>query len=68
MSKTAHLSFEGQEVELPLIQGSENEIGIDISSLRGATGAITVDVGFKNTGSTTSSSRRGLQVRTQWVN
>ncbi|MFT5723355.1 MAG: citrate synthase [Bacteroidia bacterium] len=55
MSKTANLSFEGQEVELPLIQGSENEIGIDISKLRGATGAVTVDVGFKNTGSTTSS-------------
>lgn len=54
MSKTAHLTFEGQEVELPIIEGSENEIGIDISSLRGATGAITVDVGFKNTGSTTS--------------
>ncbi len=55
MSKTAHLSFEGKEVELPLIEGSENEIGIDISNLRGATGAVTVDVGFKNTGSTTSS-------------
>ncbi|MFT7591868.1 MAG: citrate synthase, partial [bacterium] len=54
MSKTARLSFEGQEVELPIIQGSENEIGIDISKLRGVTGAVTVDVGFKNTGSTTS--------------
>jgi citrate synthase len=55
MSKTAHLSFEGQQVELPLIHGSENEIGIDIAELRNATGAVTVDVGFKNTGSTTSS-------------
>ena len=54
MSKTAHLSFQGKEVELPLIEGSEKEIGIDISKLRGATGAVTVDVGFKNTGSTTS--------------
>jgi citrate synthase len=54
MSKTAQLSFEGQSVELPLIEGSEKEIGIDISSLRGSTGAVTVDVGFKNTGSTTS--------------
>lgn len=54
MSKTAHLSLEGKEVELPLIEGSEQEIGIDISNLRNATGAVTVDVGFKNTGSTTS--------------
>ncbi|MCO4819403.1 MAG: citrate synthase [Bacteroidetes bacterium] len=55
MSKTAHLSFQGKEVEIPLIEGSEKEIGLDISKLRGATGAVTVDVGFKNTGSTTSS-------------
>ena len=54
MSKTAHLSFEGKEVDIPLIEGSEKEIGLDISKLRGATGAVTVDVGFKNTGSTTS--------------
>ncbi|MBO6517676.1 MAG: citrate synthase [Bacteroidia bacterium] len=54
MSKTAHLSLQGKEIDLPLIEGSEQEVGIDISKLRGATGAVTVDVGFKNTGSTTS--------------
>ncbi|MFT5480189.1 MAG: citrate synthase [Bacteroidia bacterium] len=47
--------MQGKEVDLPLIIGSENEVGIDISSLRNATGAVTVDVGFKNTGSTQSS-------------
>ncbi|MBI1307131.1 MAG: citrate synthase [Bacteroidetes bacterium] len=54
MSETAKLSLQGKEVELPLIIGSENEVGIDISNLRNDTGAVTVDVGYKNTGSTTS--------------
>jgi len=54
MSKAAHLSVEGKEIDLPVITGTENEIGIDISQLRASTGAVTVDVGFKNTGSTTS--------------
>lgn len=54
MTDTAKLIVNGQEVELPLIVGTKNEVGIDISKLRGATGAVTVDVGFKNTGSTTS--------------
>lgn len=54
MSETARLSFNGKEVELPLIVGSENEVGIDISALRNTTGAITLDIGYKNTGSTTS--------------
>jgi citrate synthase len=54
MSNTAKLSIEGKEIELPLITGSEHETGIDISSLRSQTGVVTVDVGYKNTGSTTS--------------
>ena len=40
--------------ELPVIEGSENEKAIDISKLRSQTGYITIDTGFKNTGSTTS--------------
>ena len=55
MSDTARLEINGQEVEIPLIVGSENEVGIDVSQLRAKTGAVTVDIGFKNTGSTTSS-------------
>jgi citrate synthase len=54
MSETARLSFDDKEVDLPLIRGTENEVGIDISKLRAQTGAVTLDVGFKNTGSTTS--------------
>ena len=54
MSESASLHFEGKEISLPIITGSENEKSIDISKLRGETGLITLDKGFKNTGSTTS--------------
>ena len=51
MAKLATLTFDGNSVELPVIEGSENEIGINIKSLRAATNLITLDPGFKNTGS-----------------
>jgi len=52
MSNTATLEINGEKHEFPLIVGSENEIGIDIKALRGATGGITtIDPGYKNTGS-----------------
>ena len=54
MSK-AQLTFEGKTIELPVITGSENEKGMDISSLRDQTGLVTLDLGYKNTGATTSS-------------
>src|SRR5215510_5047127 len=47
----ATLTLNGKTVELPVIVGSENEVGIDISKLRAATGAITYDPGYGNTGS-----------------
>ena len=50
----AKLSFEGQEIDLPLIRGTENEIALDISKLRGSSGTITLDEGYVNTGSVTS--------------
>jgi len=52
---TARLELDGKSFELPVIVGTENERAIDISKLRGQTGAITLDEGFVNTGSTTSS-------------
>ena len=55
MSETVKLSIEDKIYELPVIEGSENEKAIDISKLRSQTGYITIDTGFKNTGSTTSS-------------
>jgi citrate synthase len=51
MSKTAILKFDGKEYEFPVIVGSENEAAIDIEQLRALTGAITLDPGYKNSGS-----------------
>ena len=47
----ASLSWNGKAVELPVLQGTENEIAIDIEKLRSQTGMITLDPGFGNTGS-----------------
>ena len=46
---------DGQTMDLPVLTGSENEKGIDISGLRKQTGLITLDPGFVNTGSCESS-------------
>tara|TARA_B100000963_G_scaffold137187_1_gene119409 strand:+ start:803 stop:2089 length:1287 start_codon:yes stop_codon:yes gene_type:complete len=54
MGKSAKLLYEGKEVELPLLTGTENEDAIDISKIRSETGLITLDKGYKNTGATTS--------------
>ena len=52
MSKTAILEVEGKKYEFPIYKGTEDEIAMDISTLRGVTGGlITLDPGFKNTGS-----------------
>ncbi|NNC33526.1 MAG: citrate synthase [Croceitalea sp.] len=51
MSKTAILEFEGKRYEFPVIEGTEKELAIDIKTLRGTTGMITIDPGYKNTGS-----------------
>tara|TARA_B100001758_G_C18416716_1_gene620659 strand:- start:9884 stop:11167 length:1284 start_codon:yes stop_codon:yes gene_type:complete len=53
--KKAELHFEGKVYELPVVTGVENENAIDISKLRGTSGLITLDRGFKNTGSCESS-------------
>ena len=54
MSKTAILEVDSEKFELPIVEGSENEIGIDISKLRDLSGMITLDPGYKNSGSCTS--------------
>lgn len=54
MSEIAKIELEGQIHELPVVVGSENEKAIDISALRAKTGYITLDFGYKNTGSTKS--------------
>ena len=51
MSKVATLEIDGKKYEFPITIGTENEVAIDIKSLRGDSGVITLDPGFKNTGS-----------------
>ena len=55
MSESAKLNLGGKELELPIITGSENEKAVDISKLRAGTGHVTLDSGYGNTGSCTSS-------------
>ena len=54
MANFAELKFEGKTFQLPVIKGTEDELALDISNLRGESGLITLDIGFKNTGSTQS--------------
>ena len=54
MTLTAKIEVNGTTVELPVVEGTEKELGIDISTLRGKTGAITMDWGYGNTGSAES--------------
>jgi citrate synthase len=49
-----HLSNGEQEIELPVVTGTEGERAVDISRLRAQTGLITLDYGFVNTGATES--------------
>lgn len=52
MAEKAKLEIGGKSYEFPVVTGSENEKGIDIKSLRGETGGfVTLDPGYKNTGS-----------------
>ncbi|MGQ9863620.1 MAG: citrate synthase [Bacteroidia bacterium] len=50
----AELRLDDKVYELPTLIGTENEKAIDISRLRDQTGYITLDTGYKNTGSTQS--------------
>ncbi len=49
------LTYNGKEIRLPMVTGSEGEKAIDISRLRAETGFITLDPGYVNTGSCLSS-------------
>ena len=52
MADIAKLQIGEKTYEFPLIKGTENETAIDIKTLRGASeGVITIDPGYKNTGS-----------------
>ncbi len=51
MSEKVKLTYNDKEYEFPLLEGTEQEKGIDIKTLRAQTGLITFDPGYKNTGS-----------------
>ena len=54
MSDAAKIVVGNKELELPIVVGTENERGIDISQLLAATECVTLDEGYVNTGATTS--------------
>jgi citrate synthase len=51
---SAKLDYLDKTIEIPVFEGSEKEIGLDIGKLRSQTGLVTLDNGFVNTGSCTS--------------
>jgi citrate synthase len=51
MDKTAKIVLDGKDYDLPVVVGSEDEVGLDISKFRAESGAITLDSGYANTGS-----------------
>jgi citrate synthase len=51
MDKKVELNLNGKACKLPVVEGSEKEMAIDISALRSETGYITLDDGYANTGS-----------------
>ena len=55
MSEMAKLQLDGKSIELPIVTGTERERAVDISALRDATGYITLDDGYANTGACSSS-------------
>ncbi len=55
MEEKAKLTVGDKTIELPIITGSEEEKGIDISKLRSSSGCITYDPGYGNTGACKSS-------------
>ncbi len=54
MSEDAKLCIGKEQLDVPIIVGSEGERALDISPLRAKTGLITLDEGYVNTGSTAS--------------
>jgi len=50
----ARLSFNGKDYDLPVIVGSEGETAVDVRKFRDASGAITYDPGYGNTGACSS--------------
>jgi citrate synthase len=54
VADTVRINLGEQELELPVITGTEGERGIDVQNLRTKTGFVTLDPAFMNTASTES--------------
>jgi len=54
MQETAKLELNGKAYDLPVVVGTENEKGLDITRLKNTTGYVTLDPGYANTGSCAS--------------
>src|SRR5437870_4103439 len=50
MTRIATLTFGDKKIEMPVIEGSEGELAVDITKLRAQTGLITIDPSYGNTG------------------
>jgi citrate synthase len=53
-AEVARLQVDGKQLDLPIVVGSEQERGLDISKLLATTGCTTLDEGYANTGATSS--------------
>ena len=61
MGKLAKLNLPDQEIELPIVIGTEDEKGLDISKFRSGTGHVTLDPGYMNTGNRRSPTSMGTR-------
>ena len=52
--RTAKLTYDGGELEFPVVAGNDGNDGIDVSTLRDTTGMVNLDYGFANTAATRS--------------
>ncbi len=51
---TLDIGGKEETIDLPMVEGTENERALDVASLRAKTGYVTLDPAFMNTASTTS--------------
>jgi citrate synthase len=54
LREPARLHLDGKDYELPVVEGTEQERGVEISKLLATAGHVTLDEGYANTGATTS--------------
>jgi citrate synthase len=52
--REAILKYDGGELTLPIVEGTEGDLGLDVSALRSDAGMVTLDYGFANSASTRS--------------